>query len=98
MTRCGRCREAIRPNNGQYPNRGPWLDGVDWSVCDWTYAPHAPAPQDEEGQRRRRFQECAEQFGSEGEYDPRCCRFPKSCSPYPYPEAIVADDDLEPLR
>jgi len=49
----------------------------------------------------RRFRACAAAFGQPDEYDPTCCRFPKSCSPFPYPEAIAAgnvtDADLEPL-
>ena len=36
-----------------------------------------------------------------GVYDPRCCRFPKSCSPYGYIEAVRAgnltEEDLEPI-
>lgn len=56
-------------------------------------AEEQPAP-------RRRFRECAEAFGQDGEYHPSCCRFPKSCSPYPYQEAIdagnVPEDRLEP--
>lgn len=31
-----------------------------------------------------------------GEYDPRCCRFPKSCSADIYDERYVRDYDLEP--
>jgi hypothetical protein len=54
------------------------------------------------GSRLRRHRACAEKFGIDGEYNPACCRFPKSCSPYPYQEAIdagnVTEDDLEPLR
>jgi hypothetical protein len=50
----------------------------------------------------RRSKECAEKFGIESEYDPSCCRFPKSCSPYPHAEAIAAGNvteaDLEPFR
>lgn len=49
----------------------------------------------------RRSLICAEAFGQPDEYSPDCCRFPKSCSPFPHPEAIAAgnvtDDDLEPL-
>lgn len=50
----------------------------------------------------RRFKTCVEAWSGcgDGEYDPRCCRFPKSCSPFPYPEAITAGNiteaDLEP--
>lgn len=29
-------------------------------------------------------------------YDPRCCRFPKSCSATVYDEQYVSEDDLEP--
>lgn len=50
----------------------------------------------------RRLRACVEAFPEAGDdrYDPRCCRFPKVCSPYPYQEAIdagvVTDADLEP--
>lgn len=58
-------------------------------------------PVDVEALCGRRFRECVERFGIPDEYDPRCCRFPKSCSPYPYREAIeagnVAEADLESL-
>ncbi len=45
----------------------------------------------------RRLVSCVEQWPGavEGEYDPRCCRFPKSCSCTVYDEARVADADLE---
>jgi hypothetical protein len=33
---------------------------------------------------------------SPGEYNPACCRFPKSCSCESYDEALVTDDQLEP--
>lgn len=50
----------------------------------------------------RRYKACVEAFGWSDEYDPHCCRFPKSCSPYPHPEAIAAGNvtaaDLEPAR
>lgn len=40
--KCGNCGSVITPNAGRFPDRGPWLDSVDWSVCDWTYTKHAP--------------------------------------------------------
>lgn len=49
---------------------------------------------------KRRLRACVEQWpGAEidGDYDPRCCRFPKSCSASVYDEAHVTDDDLEPV-
>lgn len=48
---------------------------------------------------RRRFRECVERWpeSSTGAYDPRCCRFPKSCSADVH--ADEADEALlEPLE
>ncbi len=50
---------------------------------------------------RRRLKACVENWpGAEidGDYDPRCCRFPKSCSASVYDDEHVTDDDLEPQR
>jgi len=46
----------------------------------------------------RRLAACVAQWpgASTGEYDPRCCRFPKSCSADVYDEERVAESDLEP--
>lgn len=50
----------------------------------------------------RRFKACVEAWPEceSGLYDPRCCRFPKSCSPHGRIEAVLAgnltDADLEP--
>lgn len=50
---------------------------------------------------RRRLRSCVENWpnAESGAYHPSCCRFPKSCSPYPYQEAIdagsVTESDLE---
>lgn len=33
----------------------------------------------------------------EGGYDPRCCRFPKSCSATVYDPTWVTDAELEPV-
>lgn len=47
--------------------------------------------------RRRRLRTCVEAWPecvSSG-YDPRCCRFPKSCSCEAYDDARVTDEDLE---
>lgn len=52
----------------------------------------------------RRLRACVEDFpGAEtGEYSPKCCRFPKACSPYGRIEAYQAGNlteaDLEPPR
>ena len=48
----------------------------------------------------RRSADCVERWpdAEDGDYHPACCRFPKSCSPYPYPEAIAAGARLEPDR
>jgi hypothetical protein len=47
---------------------------------------------------RRRLLACVQAWPEceEGTYDPRCCRFPKSCSATVYDPAQVADDELEP--
>lgn len=51
---------------------------------------------------QRRLKECVENwpFAMSGEYNPSCCRWPKSCSPHGLMEAVEAgnltEDDLEP--
>lgn len=47
----------------------------------------------------RRLRACVENWPecAEGEYNPRCCRWPKSCSATVY-DGLVADADLEPER
>lgn len=50
---------------------------------------------------RRRLRACVERWpGAEidGDYDPRCCRFPKSCSATVYSDDVVTEADLEPDR
>lgn len=46
----------------------------------------------------RRLRVCVDAWPEceEGAYDPRCCRFPKSCSCTVYDEAQVSEADLEP--
>jgi hypothetical protein len=46
----------------------------------------------------RRLLACVEAWPEceTGLYDPRCCRFPKSCSCTVYDEQYVTDADLEP--
>lgn len=48
-------------------------------------------------QRPRRLRSCVEAWpeAASGGYDPRCCRFPKSCSATVYDESRVREDDLE---
>ena len=48
---------------------------------------------------RRRLRACVEQWPEceTGDYDPACCRFPKSCSATVYDDHRVTDDDLEPV-
>jgi hypothetical protein len=48
-------------------------------------------------QRPRRLRPCVEAWpeAASGEYDPRCCRFPKSCSATVYDSTRVRDEDLE---
>ena len=46
----------------------------------------------------RRLAQCAARNPANDEYRDGCCRFPKSCSPYPYDETPVTDADLEPRR
>lgn len=48
----------------------------------------------------RRLQSCVEAWPecATGEYDPRCCRFPKSCSCTVYDPEHVSESDLEPSR
>lgn len=47
-----------------------------------------------------RLKSCVEQWPEceEGKYDPRCCRFPKSCSCTIYDPKKVNPEDLEPLK
>jgi hypothetical protein len=48
--------------------------------------------------RTRRLRACVEAWPEceEGAYNPRCCRFPKSCSCTVYDEERVTEADLEP--
>lgn len=52
----------------------------------------------------RRWKACVETWpdAEDGDYNPACCRFPKSCSPYPYREqlanGVAHRDNLEPPR
>ncbi len=48
----------------------------------------------------RRLRACVEAWpGCEtGEYNPSCCRFPKSCSCTVYDPDLVRPEDLEPVR
>lgn len=47
--------------------------------------------------RRPRLRHCVEQWpgATEGDYDPRCCRFPKSCSADVYDDEQIEATDLE---
>lgn len=47
---------------------------------------------------RRRLRVCVEAWPEcrEGEYNPNCCRFPKSCSCDVYDDGRIAEADLEP--
>lgn len=47
---------------------------------------------------KRRLKSCIEQWPEcwSGDYNPLCCRFPKSCSCQSYSEEYVQDCDLEP--
>lgn len=46
----------------------------------------------------RRLRGCVERWpdAETGEYNPHCCRFPKSCSATVYDADRVTDEDLEP--
>jgi hypothetical protein len=48
---------------------------------------------------KRRLRSCVEQWPEceTGDYDPACCRFPKSCSATVYDDDKVTDADLEPV-
>lgn len=49
----------------------------------------------------RRLKACVENWPGaliDGDYDPHCCRWPKSCSANVYDEQHVTDDALEPQR
>lgn len=47
---------------------------------------------------QRRLKSCVEAWPecATGDYNPACCRFPKSCSATVYSEEHVTEDDLEP--
>lgn len=47
----------------------------------------------------RRLRVCVERWPEceEGTYDPRCCRFPKSCSCTVYSHDVISEDELEPM-
>lgn len=47
---------------------------------------------------KRRIRACVEAWpeAETGQYDPRCCRFPKSCSATSYDPEQVTDEYLEP--
>lgn len=75
---------------GDYVSRLPVESRV---VSDWRpEGPETPAP-------TPRLRECVEAWPDceTGEYDPRCCRFPKSCSCTVYDPTRVSADDLEEL-
>src|SRR6185369_9913826 len=58
-------------------------------------------PQRTEGdEMKRRLKSCVEEWPecAEGEYNPKCCRFPKSCSCTVYDEQYVSEVDLEPQQ
>lgn len=67
--------------------------GYDLALIPREDTASAPMPE-----RRRRLRACVESWpGAETcAYDPRCCRFPKSCSADIYDDDLVTDDDLEP--
>lgn len=52
----------------------------------------------------RRLKSCVDRWSeaASGEYNPACCRFPKSCSPHGYIEAVRAgnltESDLESAK
>lgn len=48
--------------------------------------------------RPRRLAVCVQNNPNDDEYYGSCCRFPKTCSPYPYAETPVTESDLEPRR
>lgn len=58
----------------------------------------------EQDLKNRRLKTCVQTFpnADTGEHNPRCCRFPKNCSPYASIEAYqagnVSEADLEPPR
>lgn len=47
---------------------------------------------------KRRLKKCVDNWAEceTGQYNPYCCRFPKSCSASVYSDEYVTEDDLEP--
>lgn len=77
----------------------PGYPGPPVSAAGLPAVPAGPAPGSPP--RCRRLRACVERWpGAEidGDYDPRCCRFPKSCSASVYDEDRVTDEDLEPVE
>lgn len=71
---------------------GARSDREDCERCDGT------GEIEEVARVKRRLRECAENWpeAETGEYNPACCRFPKSCSASVYSEERVTDGELEP--
>lgn len=77
----------------RYPRHCTTSDGSHENLVDTDRAlPDVAEP-------RRRIRACVENWpeAETGGYDPRCCRFPKSCSADVYDPERVSDDDLEQL-
>lgn len=68
----------------------PWTTGVEEAFRELADELDPPANADRDPSCVARWPECEDGF-----YDPRCCRFPKSCSPHPpattFPEATDGD-------
>jgi hypothetical protein len=63
-----------------------WWSAIEWAEQHWSHPTPQPIPVSERlpgaGDADGRDPECVQRWPEceDGAYDPRCCRFPKSCS------------------
>lgn len=93
-------RLAVQPIDWS-PPKGERIGGVPPWQGGHLLERTEPPELTEDDLRHRRLKHCVEQWSAceSGEYNPACCRFPKSCSPHGRIEAVrvgnLTPDDLE---
>lgn len=101
-SRCGNCHGLVTSGSRKCPHCRADLELVAGRAST-TFLNYRSGETLEETLARRRLKSCVERWpnAESGTYDPRCCRFPKSCSPHARIEAFNAgnltDSDLESL-